>query len=728
MKIRWFFLFFFLSGFCSLVYEVVWLRLAMAKFGVTTPMVSIVLSVFMAGLGIGSWAGGAIIKRFEHGAAALPLRLYGVLELLIGFSAVAAPWTITLGYGLLRDSGSSLAWGSSTYYLVSGAWVALALLPWCSCMGATFPFAMAAIRGIAGKESEHSFSYLYLANVLGAVLGTLAPALVLIELLGFRGTMYVACALNVLLAAAVISLSFSMKPAAAAAVGSAPATPLVSVRAATLWMLFATGICSMAMEVVWIREFTIYLGNVVYAFATILALYLLATYFGSSLYRRHVRTGRPADGGIEWAWIGFAALLPMVFADPRLPSMHVYWYNLLRAGLGIGPFSALAGYLTPMLVDHWSQGNPDRAGRAYAVNVLGSILGPLLSGFAVIPWAGERWGLCLVALPLFGIGMRHAARQNTIRRVFAIALALSVLAAVLTRGYESLYPRRVELRDSTATVIATGEGMDRELLVNGIGMTRLTTITKMMAHMPLAMLDHTPSSGLVICFGMGTSFRSMLTWDIPTTVVDLVPSVPKMFGYYHADAPQVLQSPLAHVVVDDGRRFLERSRQQFDVILTDPPPPIGAPTSSLLYSKEFYSIMKPHLRAGGIVQVWVPGGDDATLSAITQALRQSFSYVRAYESIEGWGIHFFAAMQPIPSITAPDMARKLSARATADLLEWEEDRTAENLFGDVLEAEQPLKDYIAPAPAISPITDNRPINEYFLLRRMREKKQVTVQP
>ena len=65
LKRRWFFGFFFISGFCSLVYEVVWLRLSMAKFGVTTPMVSIVLSVFMAGLGLGSWAGGRFIRRFD---------------------------------------------------------------------------------------------------------------------------------------------------------------------------------------------------------------------------------------------------------------------------------------------------------------------------------------------------------------------------------------------------------------------------------------------------------------------------------------------------------------------------------------------------------------------------------------------------------------------------------------------------------------------------------------
>lgn len=55
---RWFFGFFFVSGFCSILYELVWLRLAMAQFSVTTALVSIVLSAFMIGLGAGSWGAG----------------------------------------------------------------------------------------------------------------------------------------------------------------------------------------------------------------------------------------------------------------------------------------------------------------------------------------------------------------------------------------------------------------------------------------------------------------------------------------------------------------------------------------------------------------------------------------------------------------------------------------------------------------------------------------------
>jgi len=76
-------------------------------------------------------------------------------------------------------------------------------------------------------------------------------------------------------------------------------------------------------------------------------------------------------------------------------------------------------------------------------------------------------------------------------------LALAALAAVgvpTIKGFEDLFvPSRV-LRDNTATVIATGEGMNKRLLVNGIGITSLTPITKMMAHLPLAFLNHTPEA------------------------------------------------------------------------------------------------------------------------------------------------------------------------------------------------------------------------------------------
>src|SRR5205823_6855119 len=81
MKLRWFFLFFFLSGLCSLIYEIVWLRLTMAAMGVTTPLISIFLSIFMAGLGLGSWALGKYARQRESAPSFHPLRWYAAAEL-----------------------------------------------------------------------------------------------------------------------------------------------------------------------------------------------------------------------------------------------------------------------------------------------------------------------------------------------------------------------------------------------------------------------------------------------------------------------------------------------------------------------------------------------------------------------------------------------------------------------------------------------------------------------
>jgi spermidine synthase len=594
-------------------------------------------------------------------------------------------------------------------------------------MGATFPFAMAAIRRLSASESGHSFSYLYLANVLGAVLGTLVPAFFLIELFGFKGTLHIAIALNAALALAVVLVSFAAPSSRAVDTEQTPrpaASPDAdSRRASTLWLLFTTGLASMAMEVIWIRQFTVYLGNLVYAFAVILAIYLAATFLGSSAYRKSMRSHTGTIFSAVWIPLGLAALLPLLFADPRLPlpeagqsTIAGLAWGAVRAALGIGFFSGSIGFLTPMLVDRRSLGDPDRAGAAYAVNVLGCILGPLLAGFCILPWAGERWGLCLLALPLLAIGFVSATSNR--RAAFGGTVLAALLLVLLTKDFGSKFPRRIELRDHTATVIATGEGMSRRLLVNGVGMTKLTPITKMMVHLPLSFRQTPAKNGLVICFGMGTSFRSMLSWGIDVTVVELVPSVPKLFGYFHEDGPGLLRSPLAHVVIDDGRRFLDRSSEQFDVIAADPPPPIGAPTSSLLYSEEFYAIVKRHLRSGGIVQVWCPGGDAATMSAIAKALRVAFPYLRAYESIEGWGVHFLASMQPIAAATPAELARRMPANAAKDLIEWDSDETAEDMFDDVLaDGEKPLSGFIASDPSAPPIQDDRPVNEYFLLRQ-----------
>jgi spermidine synthase len=726
----WCFAFFVVSGFCGLVYEVVWLRLAMASFGVTTALASIVISMFMAGLGLGSWGAGVFTRRVLSGDGPRALRFYSLAELTIGISSIAVPLEFKLGRILLQHMGSFGAWQSSRYYLLAGIWIAIALVPWCTCMGATFPLLMAVIRQASRGASERSFSYLYIANVLGALLGTLASAFVLIELLGFQGTLYVAGTLNATLAALALGLSFSVgssssvdKPVTA----QAPPQQLYGLpRRAILFFLFTTGFVSMGMEVVWIRQYTPYLGNVVYAFAGILAVYLLATVVGSQDYRSHAHSRQAGQSASAWGLLALFAMIPVVAADPLLPLSGLDGGCIRLSAIVL--FCAMAGFLTPLLVDSWSAGDPDRAGTAYAVNIAGAIVGPLLAGFWLLPWLGERWSILALTIPLFAIAtlavLRRPAETTPAKSVFnpRLKLALAAAAAIalfsVSHDYETRYASREVKRDYAATVIATGSGFGRQLLVNGVGMTFLTPVTKYIVDLPLAFMTRPPQNGLVICFGMGTSFRSMLSWGIPTTTVDLIPSVPKLFGYYHADASTVLASPLAQVVVDDGRRFLDASNRSYDVIVVDPPPPPQAAGSSLLYSREFYDVIKKHLRKDGILQTWYPGYtiDKTTTVSVTKALMESFPYVRAFRSFDNFGIHFLASMEPIPVTSSAVLAARMPPAAAADFVEWGPQATPQKQFDAVLSNEITLKQIIAMAPRAPAMRDDQPINEYYLLR------------
>jgi spermidine synthase len=724
----WWFLFFLGSGFAGLVYEVVWLRLAMAAFGVTTPLVSLVLSTFMAGLALGSWLGGRLAGRFGT------LRAYAVTEAAIALLALAVPASLRGGRALLIAPATTLTWDSGTYYIASAAWVAATLLPACTLMGATFPLAIAAIRRARPDASERAFSFLYLANVFGATCGTLVAAFVLIELVGFRATLAVGAGVQALVAVGALALSRSSESVGVAVVptaevGAAPA----AMSRGVLVCLFATGFTSMAMELVWIRQFSPYLGNLVYAFAGILATYLAATFIGSRLYLTWIGPEATTRGALTvWYVAAVAGVLPLIATDPRLALAPPF-----RLLLGVPALCVAVGMLTPMLVDRWATGHPGRAGAGYAMNVLGSIVGPLVAGFVLLPSVGERASIVLLIVPLLVIavvgGFRPAfiamdaspGAGPAVRRVALapVVAALVVVAIVSTRDFSARYDAREVRRDHTATVIATGSGMSRDLLVNGTSTTVLTPVTKWMAHVPLAFLGRQPSDALVICFGMGTTFRSLLSWDIRATAVELVPSVPELFSYYHADAPDLLRSGRARIVIDDGRRYLERSPETYDVITIDPPNPPEAAGSSLLYSRELYAVARARLRPGGILQQWIPITDVGTIASVTRAIAESFPHVRAFPSVnrrptlQVLGVHYLASDRPIPQLPIPVLAARFPPKAVRDLLEWPGEASLEGHLRRLLEHEVPLEALTGLRRSVPALTDNRPYNEYFLLRR-----------
>jgi spermidine synthase len=301
----------------------------------------------------------------------------------------------------------------------------------------------------------------------------------------------------------------------------------------------------------------------------------------------------------------------------------------------------------------------------------------------------------------------------------ASVIALLLVSTLISVSHEEgPYGVRAEVRrDHTATVVSFGEGRHKQLLVNGVGITSQTVLTKLMAHLPLAIHGEAGSLA-VICFGMGTTYRSALAWGVKTTAVDLTRGVRDAFPYYFDDAQLLMDHAQGRIVIDDGRRFLHRNGETFDVITIDPPPPLEAAGSSLLYSKDFYELVKTRLNPRGVLQQWNPGGEPLISNAIARSLVESFDYVVAFGALEGRGVHYTASMSPINIPSVDEFVARMPEAARRDLVEWNTGdlRNAHMFVTTVLNRRLPVDALLNPDPAVV-ITDDRPFNEYYLLRR-----------
>ncbi len=742
-------LMFFVSGFCALLYQTVWLRLAFAKFGVITPVVSVLVSVFMLGLGLGSWYTGVYTSRLKQSLKISALSFYGAAECFIGLGAFIVPWLFGVGSNFCVVTGEGNSW---LYLLSSAAIMTISILPFAFAMGTTYPFALDFLREGVNKNQK-TFGLLYTANTAGAWLSTVLTVFVLVEVLGFNRTLCIAAICNFAIGLTALYWGKKLHNAANQDKSVLDAQrnevlewPHNKVR--SLIILFTTGFCFMAMEVVWIRSFTPVLGNLVYSFATLLAAYLACNWLGASLYRIHLKKQKVLSLSSLLALTAFSATLPLLVSNPSVVQFLSGGLSIEAGGgifssiilFSVMPFSTVLGYLTPLVIDDLSAGNPNIAGKAYAINIMGCVLGPILAGYILLPWLGARLSLALLVLPLLAI-LLFAVRENRNVSLIINGTVIASLAILLSSlfwfsweegGFLPADKGSVTVnRDYAATTISFTIDGEKALLVNGQGMTILTPVTKFMAHLPAACLEKRPKSILVICFGMGTTFRSALAWDSKVTAVELVPGVVKAFNCYYADAAKTLHNKNAHVVIDDGRRFLQRTDEKFDVIIIDSPPPLEAASSGLLYSREFFAVIKKHLNPGGILQEWFGfAGKEIYMRAMLRGLKKEFPYIRIYKATYDRriiGYHVLASENPIPQLTAAEFYAKLPAKALSDLkeiidfdpeLELDTNQEITELFAN----EIPLDEMLSTKEKAIVITDDYPYNEYYLLQSVLNKQ------
>src|SRR5262249_48006614 len=145
-----------------------------------------------------------------------------------------------------------------------------------------------------------------------------------------------------------------------------------------------------------------------------------ATAIGSHLYRRQLAHGKTYSNAALLTVLPVTAFLPVLLNDPRL--------DLRTFGVEVSlfPFCAVLGYLTPKIIDQYSGGDAQCAGQAYAINVIGCVLGPLFASYLFLPWWGVKVTLVLLVIPIVFLWWLESAPISISGRATVIASLLGL--------------------------------------------------------------------------------------------------------------------------------------------------------------------------------------------------------------------------------------------------------------------------------------------------------------
>jgi len=619
---------FVLSGASGLVYEVLWTRMLSLTFGVTVFATSAVLAAYMAGLGLGSWLAGRRADR-----AADPVRVYATLEIGVGLYALAVPAILHA----LTPTYVALARPLEGHFLlfnVARAGLAfLVLLVPTTLMGGTVPL-IGRYLVTRADAVGWSIGLLYAVNTAGAVLGCLLAGFVLIGTLGMWRTTLLAATVNLGIGLALFVLPRSARPESRPAPApSAARAPRPAAARLAIAVFAASGFSALAYEVVWTRVLLTHLHNSTYAFSAMLAVFLFGLAAGDALaMRAYDRLARPLFWlGVVEVGIGVSVVVAALAYGPLRdfgnPASRSWAYALLhmflRAGIVLLPGALLFGMTFPLVARVVTRG-VGSVGRdlsdAYAANTIGGVLGSLAGGFALVPALGLRGTMVTLAggNVLLGVACWLATVDG--RRRIALAatgLGLALLPAAVipkTIFFDALESKLLRLlyyaegvTDTTGVweVATSGDRIVTYGDGRGTAGTSTDVVNRTQGHLAHLLHPH-PTRSLQICFGVGNTLAAAALHPEVERLdcVELSPHVRQTAPYFWTN-DRVLENPKVHLIVDDGRNFLLRSRERYDVITLEPPDLFTAGVVNL-FTEEFYRLAFAALSDDGLLCQWIP--------------------------------------------------------------------------------------------------------------------------
>jgi spermidine synthase len=639
------------SGCAALIYQIVWFEMLGLVIGSSAVSLGILLATFMGGMCIGSLYLSKVISPAKH-----PLKIYGQLEIGIGICGLVVLLLLPMIGAVYALLGGEGLFG----VILRAVMCVVLLLPPTILMGATLPaiarWVETTPRGIAW------LGFFYAGNIGGAVFGCLLTGFYLLRVHNSTVATLVAVALNFVVGGIGVMLSKSTDYDAP---DTTPATTRID---SDSWPVYVTiglsGLTALGAEVVWTRQLSLMFGATVYTFSLILAAVLAGLGIGSSIgsaMSRNLARPRFALGvcqlllmaGLAWAAWATSEGLPNWPVNPNLsPSpWFTFQIDFVRALWTVIPAAILWGASFPLALAAVAErrGDPGEVvGGVYAANTVGAIIGSLVTALLFLGHLGPQGThaqnsqrVLIVLAAISSLLMLAPSFDGATRRLRLTAN--SALWGIITLGLGAWFASTVVptpgMLVAYGRFVATWLGTDNRVIFVGEGTHASLAVTetpsgvrnyhnagkiqassepqdmrlqRLLGHLttlvPVNPENPTdPKHVMVIGFGAGVTAGAVSIDPIvdTLTIVELERLVPETVSTYFSQFNfDVARNPKTQVHIDDARHYLLTTKQKFDCITSDPFDP-WVKGAAVLYTREFFTLMKEHLNPGGCVTVFV---------------------------------------------------------------------------------------------------------------------------
>jgi spermidine synthase len=639
---------FFVSGFTALLYQVAWQRMLGLFSGSDVRSVTVVIASYLLGLGLGNLISSRICDRLNNRQC---VQVYGWCNLGIAIFALSSRF---LFYDLLFLRWQYLA--QSPFLML--AIVLLSLLIPTTFMGLSLPLLSKAINRSVDKAAAR-IGWLYGVNTLGSGLGTLISGWFIVGTFGYEKTVYIGAVLSICisLTALILSRQFPQNKFELTKnsfnLAAAKYKPEKSIKEWYL-LVFLSGFAAISWEIIWFRVLDIALQSNAYTYAHLLAFVLISNGLGSMLGSKaipNIRNPKKVFLLIQAIVAIYSAIAIWIIAliwqnYPQLRSdigyinlnqldfPFVFKYLIVPSVMMIVP-NLLLGFYFPLVqkaIQSDDQAIAKRVGSILVANILGNVMGSLLTGLVLLDLVGTSGSIKL--LGCLGLGFLVAMRSHWVQAKFTTVLMVVALLTIIAfprndRFWAALQGIEqnayfIVAEDSTSVATISEQNQQGKLFASGQIQANFPYlhIHGLLGSIP-ALLHPNPTEVMIIGLGSGGTPHSIGV--NPATkqvkIVELLGAeltVLKKYAQTSVGKPlqNLFADPRYQIVVGDGRKELVMSDRTFDIIEADAIQPWRS-RAGMLYSQEFFREVQSKLKPGGFFVEWdVGAGTKQTMLSV----------------------------------------------------------------------------------------------------------------